>query len=65
MKLAKAKNTPQILFEKDLPQLGTQFKVTPYFDGTAIVTMLLAAAILTFVSWIVLERMFGEDFMEG
>lgn len=65
MKISKSKNIPQILFEKDLPQLGVQSNTALHFDKAAIITMLLAAAILTFTSWFVLERMFGEDFMEG
>ncbi len=64
MKLAKSKNAPQILFEKDLPQLPTVEKVGPHFDGAAITTMFLTAAILTFISWVVLTRLFGEDSME-
>ena len=64
MKLAKAKIAPQILFEKDLPQLSAQPKVKPCFDSAAITTMFLAATILTFTSWFILERIFGEDFME-
>ncbi len=65
MRIVKSKNAPQILFEKDLPQLGTQSNAALHFDKAAITTMLLAAAILTFTSWVVLERMFGEDFMDG
>ena len=65
MKLAKSKNIPQILFEKDMPQLRVQPKVVFHIDVAVFGTMLLAAAILTFISWFVLERMFGEDYMEG
>ena len=65
MEFAKSKNIPQILFEKDLPQLTLPVKAGVRFDQAAVITMFLAAAILTFASWVVLERMFGEDFMDG
>ena len=65
MKLAKNKVVPQILFEKDLPQLQNSSKDAASFDSTAIITMFLLATILTLISWFVLARMFGDDFMEG
>lgn len=65
MKLAKSKNIPQILFEKDMPQLSIQSKVVPHFDAAFFGTMFLAATILTFIFWFVLDQMFGENFMDG
>ena len=65
MKLTKNKIAPQILFEKDLPQLQVSLKDAANFDSTAVATMFLLATMLTLVSWFVLNEMLGENFMEG
>ncbi len=65
MKLVKNKVVPQILFEKDLPQLQDASKDAINLDSTAVVTMFLLATMLTFISWFVLVRMFREDFIEN
>ena len=52
-----------VVFEKDLPPLLPQNFVPPHFSVQFFMTMFGVAAVLTIVAYIVLTRLFGEDFM--
>lgn len=57
------KTIPTVVFEKDLPSLLPQNFIPPHFGAQFFVTMFGAAAILTVAVYIVMTRLFGEDFM--